>query len=284
MSYYISKNAYRMDTLFYGLGIPLFVMGIFQAILLMQPDFGSAMSLAFITISLIYMSGVRISYLLGLLVLMLPGIIALLVYAPYRMARITAFIDPWQDPLGKGYQLIQSFIALGNGGLTGLGPGGSQQKLFFLPESHTDFIFSIIGEEFGIIGASLIIVLFLWILFRGVRIAVSKEEPFAYYLAMGVTVMLTFQALINFSVTTGLMPTKGLPLPFVSYGGSSLLISMAAAGILMNIAKAELNESIEDTVMPCALTTDRVLSFSNKYQKMKQRRALPTERIPNQFE
>lgn len=272
MSHYIYKNAYRMNTLIYGIVVPLFIMGVFQAILLMQPDFGAAMSLAFITVSLLYVGGARIGYLGGLFVLFLPMIATLLIIAPYRMARIVAFIDPWQDPLGKGYQLIQSFIAFGNGGLTGLGLGESKQKLFFLPESHTDFIFSIIGEEFGLLGASLAILLFVWLLYKGWQLAVNQKDPFAYYLAMGLTVMMCFQALINFCVTTGLLPTKGLPLPFISYGGSALLINMAAAGILLNIArsgKTHLSDE-QSTDKPCDLRRSCAKTFSDKYHKLKQ--------------
>jgi cell division protein FtsW len=236
LALYISRNASRMDTIIYGIIIPFGVMGIFQAILLLQPDFGSAMNLAIITITLLFLGGVKGTHLLGAFVPFIPVIVMLIIKTPYRLARLLAFLDPGADPLGKGYQLIQSFIAFGNGGLLGLGPGGSMQKLHFLPESHTDFIFSIIGEEFGFVGAFVVILLFIWFIFKGINIATSKQDFFGYYLALGLTVMIGVQALINFCVTTGLLPTKGLPLPFVSYGGSALVINMAAVGILINIS------------------------------------------------
>ncbi|RMD57318.1 MAG: hypothetical protein D6828_03935 [Nitrospirae bacterium] len=205
----------------------------------MQPDFGAAMSLAIIAVSILYIGGIRSTYLFRIFLVSLPLIILLIVNFPYRFKRVTAFIDPWKDPYGNGYQLIQSFTAFGNGGLTGVGLGESMQKLYFLPESHTDFIFSIIGEEFGLIGSLFVLSLFIWLIIKGWKIAINTKNPFGYYLSMGITIMIGFQSLINFCVTTGLMPTKGLPLPFISYGGSSLLINMISIGILINIANSQ---------------------------------------------
>jgi cell division protein FtsW len=163
----------------------------------------------------------------------------MLAMKPYRLQRITCFLDPWKEPQGCGFQLVQSFIALGSGGMTGVGIGSSKQKLAYLPESHTDFIFSIIGEEFGLIGALSIVVFFLIIFVKGITVANRAKESFVYYLATGLTLMISLQALINFAVTIGLVPTKGLPLPFISYGGSSLLVNMVAVGILLVISKGE---------------------------------------------
>jgi cell division protein FtsW len=165
---------------------------------------------------------------------------------PYRFRRILAFLDPWKDPQGSGFQLVQSFIALGSGGLTGIGLGESKQKLSFLPESHTDFIFSLVGEELGFVGALILVCLFLCLFLRGVSIAHRMKDPFGYYLASGLTMMIALQALINFSVAAGLVPTKGLPLPFVSYGGSSLLMNMVAVGILLRLSKGEEAKRIVD--------------------------------------
>jgi cell division protein FtsW len=217
---------------------PLLVMVAFQLVFLKQPDFGSTMSLAFITFAMLFISGMRLKYIASVLVLAIP-VIYKLAMEPYRLRRITSFLDPWKDPLGSGFQLVQSFIAFGSGGVTGLGLGESRQKLSFLPASHTDFIFCLVGEELGLIGASILIALFLFIFIRGITIAGRSKDRFIHYLAYGLTLMISVQALVNFAVVTGLVPTKGLPLPFVSYGGSALLINMAAVGILLRISKGD---------------------------------------------
>jgi cell division protein FtsW len=217
---------------------PLGVMVIFEVAFLKQPDFGAAMSLTILTFAMLFLSGVRLRYIASLLLLAIPIIIKLAM-EPYRLRRITSFLNPWDDAQGSGFQLVQSFIALGSGGLTGVGLGSSKQKLAYLPESHTDFIFSIIGEEFGLIGVIVVIALFLVLFIKGVSIANKAKDGFVYYLAIGLSLMVSLQALINFAVATGLVPTKGLPLPFISYGGSSLLVNMAAIGILLNISKGE---------------------------------------------
>jgi len=234
---YMSMPEYRVDS-FLSFIKPLIIMVIFQAAILKQPDFGAAMSLTFLTFAMLFLSGIRLKYIASLSVLAVPVIVKL-VMEPYRLRRITSFLNPWDDAQGNGFQLVQSFIALGSGGLTGVGLGSSKQKLAYLPESHTDFIFSIIGEEFGFIGVSVVISLFLILFVRGISIANRAKDRFVYYLAIGLSLMISLQALINFSVATGLVPTKGLPLPFVSYGGSSLLVNMAAIGILLNISKGE---------------------------------------------
>ena len=217
---------------------PLGIMVIFEVAFLKQPDFGAAMSLTILTFAMLFLSGVKLRYIASLLVLAIPIIIKLAM-EPYRLRRITSFLNPWDDAQGSGFQLVQSFIALGSGGLTGVGLGSSKQKLAYLPESHTDFIFSIIGEEFGLIGVIVVIALFLVLFIKGVSIANKAKDGFVYYLAIGLSLMVSLQALINFAVATGLVPTKGLPLPFISYGGSSLLVNMAAIGILLNISKGE---------------------------------------------
>jgi cell division protein FtsW len=232
---YMSMPDFRIES-FLSFIKPVVIMIIFQIAMLKQPDFGAAMSLAFLTFAMLFLSGVRLRYLAYLSFLAVPVIIKLAMQ-PYRLKRITAFLNPWEDPQGSGFQLIQSFIALGSGGLTGVGLGSSKQKLAYLPESHTDFIFSIIGEEFGLIGVSVVIVLFLTLFIRGIAIAQKARDSFVFYLATGLALMISLQALINFSVATGLVPTKGLPLPFISYGGSSLLVNMAAVGILLNISR-----------------------------------------------
>ena len=248
LSDYISKNTHRMKDLRFGLIVPLAVMAVFQGIIMRQPDFGAAMSLGILTITLLVIGGVKWKYILGVIGTSLPIVCMLILFFPYRMKRITAFLDPWQDPQGSGFQLIQSFYAFGRGGLTGVGIGDSKQKLFFLPEAHTDFIFSLIGEEMGLMGVLFVLGLFLYFFIKVLKVAMQTEDSFGYYLAFGLMVMIVSQALINFAVATGVMPTKGLPLPFISYGGSALLINMAAVGILMNISKTVSQDSLLSTV------------------------------------
>lgn len=234
---YMSKNIYKMKSLRYGVIIPFAVVAVFQGIILLQPDFGGAVHIGIITLALLFIGGIKWRHVFGIILLALPIFYSLVLSAPYRMKRIMAFLNPWQDPQGAGFQLVQSFLAFGRGGLTGVGIGDSKQKLFFLPEAHTDFIFSLIGEEIGLLGVLTVLGLFLWLFIKGFRMAMRTEESFGYYLALGLTIMIGSQALMNFAVSTGLMPTKGLPLPFVSYGGSAFLVNAAAVGILINIAK-----------------------------------------------
>jgi len=243
---YISMPGYRTDS-FISFIKPIFIVIIFQIAILKQPDFGAAMSLAFLTFAMLFLSGIRLRYIASLLVFVMP-VIFKLITEPYRLKRLTSFLDPWKDAQGSGFQLVQSFIALGSGGLTGVGLGCSKQKLSYLPESHTDFIFSIIGEEFGFIGVLVVITLFLLLFIKGISIANRAKDGFVYYLAIGLSLMISLQALINFAVATGLVPTKGLPLPFVSYGGSALLVNLAAIGILLNISRGEHNPPIPPLV------------------------------------
>ncbi|HMK61641.1 MAG TPA: putative lipid II flippase FtsW [Dissulfurispiraceae bacterium] len=235
LAWFLSHPSYNRDKII-SFAIPLFIMGIFQIVFLKQPDFGATMSLAILTVAMLFLSGTRMQYLLSLVLVAIPVIIKLIM-EPYRWKRVTAFLDPWKDPQGSGFQLTQSFIALGSGGFQGVGLGESKQKLSFLPEVHTDFIFSLIGEELGFIGAIVVVALFCGLFVRGFMIARRIEDPFAYYLASGISLMIGIQSVFNFAVVTGLLPTKGLPLPFISYGGSSLVISMIAAGLLLNVSR-----------------------------------------------
>lgn len=234
---YLSMPAYNPES-FLSFIRPLIVMASFQVVFLKQPDFGSTMSLAFLTFAMLFISGMRMRYIASVLVLAIP-IIYKLVMEPYRLRRVTSFLDPWKEPLGSGFQLVQSFIALGSGGVTGLGLGESKQKLAFLPASHTDFIFCMVGEELGLVGASVLISLFVFLFSRGISISNRSQDKFVCYLSYGLTLMISLQALINFAVVTGLVPTKGLPLPFLSYGGSALLVNMAAVGMLLRISRGD---------------------------------------------
>lgn len=241
---YMSAYNYRTDS-FVSFIKPIAVMAVFQAIFLKQPDFGAAISLGIITLAMLFFSGIRMRYLLSLTVFAIPVIVKL-VQEPYRWKRVTSFLNPWDDPQGSGFQLIQSFIALGSGGIKGVGLGESKQKLLFLPETHTDFIFSLVGEELGLIGAGVIILLFVMLFVRGIAATNKAKDSFVYYLSFGLSTMIALQALINFSVVTGMIPTKGLPLPFISYGGSALLVNMAAVGILLNLSKGEDSRRVVD--------------------------------------
>lgn len=244
LSWYMSMPFYKKDKIIFFF-IPVTVMGVIQLVFIKQPDFGALMSLGIITLSMLYISGMRLRYIFSLMIIAIPVIVKL-ASEPYRLKRIMAFIDPWKDAQGSGFQLVQSFIALGSGGLRGVGLGNGKQKLSFLPEVHTDFIFAHIGEELGFITAVIVVFLFSFLFLRGLIISKRQKEPFNYYLSFGLSIMIAIQAIINFSVVTGMVPTKGLPLPFISYGGSSLLISMTAAGILLNLSKAEDNVLIRE--------------------------------------
>jgi len=234
---YLSSPGYNRDS-FRAFVKPLAVMVIFQGIIIKQPDFGGAFSLGLITFSMLFLAGARIKFILYTVVSLLPVLIKLLMKS-YRMDRILAFLDPWKDPRGNGFQLVQSFIALGSGGVKGVGLGESKQKLSFLPEVNTDFIFALIGEELGFIGVTVVLCLFIGFFIRGLKVAGKAQSPFSYYTAFGLTMMITMQALINIAVVTGLVPPKGLPLPFISYGGSSLLVNFMAAGTLLRISRSD---------------------------------------------
>ncbi len=182
-----------------------------------------------------FIAGVRMRYLMGLFAASLPVIYFMIVRVGYRMGRITAFLDPWNKADTSGFQLVQSFIAFGSGGVWGKGLGEGVQKLFFLPEAHTDFILPVIGEELGFIGVSIVLFLYLFILWAGIKTALEAPDLFGTHLAIGIVIMIVLQAVMNMGVVTGLLPPKGLTLPFISYGGTSLLIDSAAVGILLNI-------------------------------------------------
>ncbi len=215
----------------------LFVVLTFFGLIMLQPDLGTGVILFLSVLSILFIAGVDLKFFIGGGVLGIVGFIFLIVIAPYRMDRITSFLDPWKDALGTGFQMIQSLYAIGPGGLLGLGYLRSIQKHFYLPEPQTDFIFSIVAEEFGVIGAFFVVFLFGLILSRGIKIACSSSDLFGKYLSFGILFQLIFQALMNLMVVVGLIPVTGVTLPFLSYGGSSLLISMISVGILLNISK-----------------------------------------------
>jgi len=213
------------------------VLGSVSLLILMQPDLGTTISIAAVIFLMLYVGGVPRRYLLGVLFIASCMLYFLIISEPYRMRRIGAFINPWADPKGSGFQIIQSQIALGSGGIFGKGLGHSMQKLFYLPAAHTDFIFSIIGEELGLIGTVGVILLFVAFIRLGLKVVKNAPDRFGYFLSLGLVCMLSFRAIVNIGVSCGMMPTKGLPLPFISYGGSSFVFDMISVGLLLNIAK-----------------------------------------------
>ena len=245
MSGYIAKNREKMATFAKGFVVPIILIGVVSLLILKEPDFGTAMFITTVSFMLIMVGGTRIIYVLFTIIASIPHIYQIMHKIPtYQHNRLLAFLDPWKDPMGIGYQIIQSWIALGSGGIAGLGLGESRQKLFFLPMSDNDFIFSIIGEEFGFIGTTGIIIMFALFAWQGVRICKTAPDAFGFFLALGITASIALQAAINIAVVTGSIPTKGLPLPFISTGGSSILLSLLGVGILLNIAKQSENTDV----------------------------------------
>jgi cell division protein FtsW len=235
----LERRLHRIDELSYSVLPIAIVVGALVGLIVLQPDFGTAIALLLIVGVMVFAAGLHYKYFAGTILVVLPVLYVVLVSAQYRRRRLLAFWDPWADPLGDGFQIIQSLIAVGTGGVFGRGLMAGVQKLFYLPEPHTDFIFAVIGEELGLVGASGVLACFCVIAWRGLRIAMRAEEPFGAFVALGLTTMIAVQAFVNMSVVLGLMPTKGIPLPLVSNGGSSLLISLLGMGILLNISQHE---------------------------------------------
>jgi len=219
--------------------IPILLVLFFVfGLIMLQPDFGTGMIIVVSIIAMLYIAGVNMKFFIGLGLIGVVGIVILIAIAPYRMDRITSFLNPWNDPLGTGFQIIQSLYAIGPGGLLGMGFLNSRQKHFYLPEPQTDFIFSIISEEFGILGIIIVASLFVFILYCGIKISLQCKDSFGKYLAFGMIFQILIQAIMNLMVVIGLIPVTGVTLPFLSYGGSSLLVSMASMGIILNISRS----------------------------------------------
>ncbi len=234
---FLGRKRDSLDDFRQGLLPPLAVAGTLGALVLAQPDLGNCLTLIALTFALLFLAGGQLGHL-GLILAPAVPLIAIAIWAaPYRLRRITAFLDPWSDPRGSGFQIIQSWLAFGNGGVLGQGIGASKQKLFYLPEAHTDFIFAIVGEELGFLGAAGVIALFSVFVWRGLRIGLRAPDAFGGYLALGITVLIATQTLVNLGVVLGLLPTKGLPLPFMSFGGSALLVTLLSTGVLLNISQ-----------------------------------------------
>ncbi len=235
--YLANSNKYVKD-LKRGIIPILIILFLVFGLIMLQPDFGTGMIIIISVIAMLFIAGVNIKFFLIGGLMGVIGIIVLVLIAPYRMDRITSFLNPWSDPLGTGFQIIQSLYAIGPGGLLGVGFLNSRQKQFYLPEPQTDFIFSIISEELGILGIMIVAVLFIMILYCGFKIALKSENLFAKYLVFGLTFQMLIQAILNLMVVIGMIPVTGVTLPFLSYGGSSLLVSMASIGIILNIDRS----------------------------------------------
>ena len=248
----LERRMERIDDVGYSL-IPIaVVLGAVIGLILLEPDLGTAVCIAMIAAVMVFSAGISYRYVAGLFLAAIPALWLVISTSEYRRRRVLAFLDPWADPLGDGWQMIQSMIAVGTGGIFGRGLMGGVQKLFYLPEPHNDFIYSVIGEELGLIGASLVLGCFCVITWRGLRTAVRAPDRFGAFLAIGLTTMVVFQALFNISVVLGLLPPKGIPLPFVSAGGSSLLINLMGMGILLNVSQHASSTHVVTTAMPPA--------------------------------
>jgi cell division protein FtsW len=240
LAHSMAKKEEKIKTFAIGVVPHLIIGGVFAGVLLLEPDFGTALILIMLLYFMLFIGGTRISHLLATGLMALPVLVFVMLRAEYRIRRLMTFWDPWRDASNSGFHVIQSLIAFGSGQVWGRGLGESRQKLFYLPEAHTDFVYSVIGEELGLLGALVVLALFGIIILRGLRLTAKIEEPFEQYLAFGLTVLLGLQGLIHMGVVMGLMPTKGLVLPFISYGGSAMLVNLVEAGILLGLSRRRL--------------------------------------------
>jgi cell division protein FtsW len=234
---YLARAGERIHDFRRGLLQPVLVGAALAALVLRQPDLGNSFTLMALAFMLLFLAGALPRHLLLVAVPALPVLAVAVYVAPYRWRRVLTFLNPEADPLRSGFQIIQSYLAIGSGGLLGRGLGGSKQKLFYLPEPHTDFVFSVIGEELGLVGGLAVVALFMVLIWRGLRVGLRAPDLFGAYLALGITAMLATEAIVNLGVVTGSLPTKGLPLPFISFGGSALFTTLLATGILLNISQ-----------------------------------------------
>ena len=234
---YLTKKTDKLTLFRSGLLPALIVIGLLSGLVLLEPDLGTVVVMGLVTIGLLFLGGARIAHLVGLALCAIPVVLVLVLGSSYRRQRLMTFLAPWKDASDAGFQITQSFLAFGSGGPFGVGLGEGKQKLFFLPEAHTDFVLALVGEELGLAGTASVILLFAVFVWRGFQIAARARVPFGKYLGMGITLLIGIQALVNAAVVTGLLPTKGLTLPFVSYGGSSLVVSCVGVGMLLSISR-----------------------------------------------
>lgn len=238
LAHSLAKKRDKLDNFVVGFASHIMIAGVYIVLILLEPDFGTATTVLVVLFAMMFIGEVKFRYIVPVGLVSVVFMVLAVVTKGYRMERVTSFLDPWQDPLGSGYQAIQSFIAFAMGGIYGEGLGDSTQKLFFLPQAHTDFIFSIIGEELGFIGIVLVIIGFAVLLVRSLRVSLRAPDLFGCYLVFGCVLLITLQAGINMAVAVGLFPTKGLTLPFISYGGTSLVTTLAAVGIILNVSRS----------------------------------------------
>lgn len=237
MAAYLTRKGDKITRFRDGLLPALIVIGLLSGLVLLEPDLGTVLVLGLVTVGMCFLAGARISHLLALGLCAIPIVLGLVLGSSYRRQRLMTFLAPWKDASDAGFQITQSFLAFGSGGPFGVGLGEGKQKLYFLPEAHTDFVLALVGEELGFIGTAVVTLLFAFFVWRGFQIAARARMPFGRYLGMGITLLIGGQALVNAAVVTGLLPTKGLTLPFVSYGGSSLVVSLTGVGILLSISR-----------------------------------------------
>jgi cell division protein FtsW len=235
LAHYLAKKGERIGDFWRGFAPPLVVVGLLIALIVAEPDMGTAAVIGLVTLGLLFAGGARLGHLLVIAMTALPVVYLLVMQVGYRRQRLLSFWDPWSDPTGTGFQVIQSFLALGSGGPFGVGLGEGRQKLFYLPEPHTDFVLAALGEELGFVGTAMVLLLLGAFVAKGFSIALETNEPFARNVALGVSLLIGVHVLINVGVVTGLLPTKGLTLPFLSYGGSSLVVCMVGAGLLIGV-------------------------------------------------
>jgi cell division protein FtsW len=236
MAYSLDKRQDKVRFMKTGVFPYMLILGAMILLLMVQPDMGSSMTLAAVAIVMLFAAGTRLSHILSIVLFALPFVYYAVMHKEYRKRRILSFLNPWADPTDTGFQIIQSWLAFGTGGVFGQGLGEGKQKLFYLPEAHTDFILSVVGEELGFVGVVTISAMFLLLVHRSIRVSIHAEDNFGRFLAFGIAVLLGMEAFVNIAVVMGLLPTKGLALPFISYGGSSLILSLLAVGILLNVS------------------------------------------------
>ena len=236
MAYSLDKKQEKVRFFSTGFLPYMVLLAVLLGILLKQHDLGAAVTLWAVAFAMLFVAGARLQYFVSIILLATPILVYVIMFEPYRLRRILAWRDPWADPTDSGFQIIQSWLAFGNGGVFGQGLGEGKQKLFFLPEAHTDFILSVVGEELGLIGVLVIAAMFFLLVQRSIRVSLSVPDNFGRYLAFGIATLIGIEAFVNMGVVTGIYPTKGLALPFISYGGSSLIMSLFAIGVLLNVS------------------------------------------------
>jgi cell division protein FtsW len=233
----LTRKRGQLQNWIYGVLPPVIVLGATLGLILLEPDLGTAVALGLVALGLLFIAGIPPKVVAAMGLSAIPAVIGLILIKPYRVRRILAYLNPWADPEGAGFQLIQSLVALGSGGLFGLGLGESRQKLFYLPAAHTDFIFAVIGEELGFVGVSMVLILLWLLVWYGLRIALCSPEPFGVFTGIGIALLLALEALVHIGVTAGAIPTKGLPFPFISYGGTALIVNLVSVALLLNLSR-----------------------------------------------